>query len=227
MNRKTWFMTLLALFLTVLAIDYFFINVLFPSKKKAFLKRLFESSVELSYSLPLPPGLKTEFPPLALGQGDNFRETVAQCFQDKDLQNSKSPKDFLETLQKKFHVSKKIFHLEIIHFLNAKKEAMRIHVAPITADETQIREMQLFRVLDSGLPAAIAINPEMARNPTPEFLRDLFRDATVTFHQLRETILLGNNNIVLSEWLNGEITKLQTAADNKTFSCDVRTCTCK
>ncbi len=235
MDRKTWLTTFIALTMAVLAVDYFFVSVLFPGKKKAFLQRLFDSSAELSYSLPLPPGLKTGFPVSSAKEKDNFREIVSKCFSDSNFSSSKSPKDLLGELQEKFSVSKKIFHLENIHFINAKNESFRINVAPVSTNGSQISEMHVFKVLESGLPSPLPISPEMARNPTASFLSDLFRDATITYHQLRETVLLGNNHIVLVEWVNGDIAKLQTTtkattdgqADDKTFSCENLFCFCK
>jgi hypothetical protein len=226
MDRKTWLTTLLVLFTAVLTIDYFFVNVLFPEKKKEFLRRLFESSHTMSFSLPIPAGLKTSYPPLTKGE-NNFAEAVVDCYEDSEFSSSKSPKDLIKKLEKKFSVSKRTFHLEDITFINSKNENMRVNVAPISTDVDQIREMHLFKMAESGLPIPVPLDQNTSRNPDPQFLNNLFKGSTITSHLLRETILLGNENIIVIEWLNDEVAKLQTLADNKTLSCALNVCSCR
>lgn len=225
-NRKTWYFTLLALILLVLSVDYFFIHILFPEKKKAFLEKLFDSPPELGYSLPLPSGIKTAYPPSNFFGENNFKKMLSECFSDPALSKSQNPKDFLAGLESAYGIKRRVFHNESINFTNAQNEPMQLRTLPISNESNHIREIHLFKIEPDGLPSPITLDPTKAQNPSTEFLETLLKDATVTYHQLKETVFLGNENVAVLDWVNGEIDSLQTVGDKNGFSCKQMTCVC-
>jgi hypothetical protein len=225
MDRKTWIITLILLAAFVLAVDFFFIHVLFPIKKKAFMDRIFQSPPELGSSLPLPDGLRASYEAPPHGGDQNFSKTVSECFSDSNLAASANPKELFERLEKKYQIKKRMIQSEQINYTNSNNEPMKLAAFPEGPEGNQVIVVHLYK-MEKDLPSPAPIDPVKARNPTKEFLSDVIGNSTVTYHQLKETVLLGNENVAKIEWVNDDIVDFQTVADKKTFTCSGLTCTC-
>lgn len=226
MNRKTWLITLLILATLVITIDFFFIHLLFPSKKKAFLESLFEKPTDNSAYAPLPAGLKVSYTPIERVGNDTYQKVLSDCFTDPDLRQAASPTDLIKALEKKFGLQSRIFNGETI-FFKADQQERRIHIVPINGPQGSYRELSFFTIDASGLPSPVPLSEEQARNPTPEFLTSLIGNSVIFYHSLKETLLFADRTVAVVEWINDDTREIQITANEKTFSCQFRQCECR
>ncbi len=232
MKSKSWIITILSLTLLVLAVDYLFVHILFPHKKKIFLDNLFETP---SYSITtstLPSGLKTEYVPLEKVGSDNFNLALENCLSDPDLKSSSSPQALVHNLEKKFGIKKRVFTSETVHFINQQrspslKSEQRLLITALSTAEGVIREANLFKLNSNQLPVPVDLDPTLATNPTSEFLKNLLIDSTITYDEMKETIYFNSKTPLVIEWVNGEPKDFQMVGDQKTLSCQYLHCSCQ
>jgi hypothetical protein len=227
MTRKTLLSTLLALAFLVLAVDYLFVHVLFPHKRKLFLERLFDAPQNFSAASPLPPGLKTEFAPAERVGPDHFKKSLEECVSDPELKASPSPKDLLVQLEKKYGIKSRTQNHENIHFITSDQQERRLEITTAITDQGPSHELHLFTVDAQGMPSPVDIDPSMMANPTPQVLAALIKDGVIKYHQIKETIMFNHEIPVMVDWINDDTKDFQIVTDKKTMSCQYLDCTCK
>ncbi len=227
MKRKTWIGILLSLTLLVLAVDYFFVHVLFPHKKRLFLEKLFEPVTASVTSSILPPGLKSEYAPIEAIGSDDFSLALKECLADSELRSSSSPQALIHNLEKKYGVQRRVFTSEKIHFTDAEKQEQRLLITSVSTPEGVVRELHLFTLTADHLPTPVELDPALTNNPTPDFLTNLLKDKTIVYDELKETIYFNKETPFVIEWVNGEPKEFQMVGDKKTLSCQYLHCSCQ
>lgn len=220
MNRKYGFFIFLSLFVVVLVTDYFFIHILFPAKKKAFLERLFDKPPQQAMeAFPLPAGLKVRYPVEELPGENTFAAALKECIVSNEVGITDSPKDLLKRLEDRYGIRKRSLHFESLHFEKENSAKYQIHVNSTESVNPDSQEVQLFQVNAAGMPSPM--------ESTLTDMQILIRDATLTYHHLKETIVFGNEDVAIVEWLNEEPKEFQMAENDRALSCLYLTCVCK
>ena len=227
MNRKTWIFILISLALFVLTVDYVFVHVLFPYKKRIFLETLFTSaSPQLSTST-LPTGLKSDYVPLQKIGLDNFKKTLADCLSEAQLKASASPQELIFNLEKKYGLKKRVFNSENIRLHDHQQQEQRLLINALSTQEGLTREVHLFSISPDQIPTPVELDPTLMINPSAEFLTGLLKDKTITYDELKETIYFNKETPLVITWVNGEPQEFQMVGDQKTLSCLFLQCECR
>ncbi len=226
MNRKTWILILIGLALLVLTVDYVFIHVLFPHKKRLFIENLFASPTSQLTTSTLPPGLKSDYLPLQKIGSDNFKTAVADCLSNEGLRSSASPEDLILNLEKKYGLIKRVFNSENIRFKDNQQQEHRLLMTALSTPEGLTKEAHLFSVSPDQIPTPEDLDPALMMNPTPEFLTNLLQDKTIIYDELKEMIYFNSETPLVVTWVNGWPQEFQMVGDHKTLSCLYLQCAC-
>lgn len=233
-NKIRWGLIIVVFFLMSLAVDYFFLHILFQEKMKEQQK---QEEVLPPTEKPSSQHLQTApSSPTAVSQQDTQSEpaTVAQ-FQEKaeqcmgsELAKNTSPDDLVKELEKTNPVVKSQFQLENTHIQLPDGSQRRMHL--IVADNTNnkdARELRYYKLDAEGLPERIELSKEQTYNPKPAFLESLKKQGTVIFHQTKDSKTLKDGASMILTKVNDKVHEFQIFNHGKTFSCREFSCVCR
>ena len=135
-------------------------------------------------------------------------------------------------MKKKYGIKKRVFTSETVHFINQQGDSsqtaeQRLLITALSTAEGVVHEANLFKLNSNQLPVPVELDPTFATNPTPEFLKNLLKDATITYDEMKETIYFNSETPLVIEWVNGEPKDFQMVGDQKTLSCQYLHCSCQ
>jgi len=236
-KKIRWGLVIAVLFFAGLAIDYFFLHILFQEKLKEQHKDQQKQEEMLSPSptpeaspaenlQSTPNGITTQ-EPKAEGTTKGFQEKTRQCL-GAELAKNPGPDQLLLELEKLHPVTKTQFQLENTHIQLPDGSQRRLHL--ISADSTNsknAKELRYFKLDAEGLPERIDLKPEETINPKPEFISSLKNQGKVIYHQLKETKTLNDGTSMILTTINGKAYEFQIFTKGKTLSCRSFNCACR
>lgn len=233
-NKIRWGLVIVSLFFIGLAVDYFFLHILFQEKLKLQQKQeellppSEEPSSQRQQPAPSSPAAVTyQDPQVPATSAAQFQEKAEKCL-GPQLGKNPTPDELIQDLEKTNPVVKNQFQLENTHIQLPDGSQRRMHL--IVADDTNhknARELRYFKVDDEGLPERIALPPEQTYNPKPEFLESLKKQGTVIFHQTKDTKTLRDGTSMVLTMVNEKVYEFQIFNHGKTFSCRETNCVCR
>jgi hypothetical protein len=227
-NKTHWILIILSLFFIGLAVDYFFLHILFQQKLKEQQKQEEVLPVEKTKSTS-----KLEIPPAApvknTSQGmapAQFQEKVEKCLGSGLAKNS-TPDALIQDLEKKNPVQATRFELENTHIRLPDGSMRRLHLIPAENTNTKkALELRYFSLDEEGLPVRIGLKPEQSFNPKPEFLESLKRQGTTTYHETKENKTLKDGTRMSLTMVNDKVYEFQIFSGGRSFSCRELNCLC-
>lgn len=233
-KKIRWGLIIVVFFFVGLAVDYFFLHILFQVKLKEH-QRLEQtlppvekpSSQQPQASPSSPTTIAAQDPQAQAASLAQFQEKAAQCM-GPELGKSGSPDELMSALEKINPVVKSQFQLENTHIQLPDGSQRRMHL--IVADNTNHKnalELRYFKLDAEGLPERIELSPEQTFNPKPAFLESLKKQGTVIFHQTKDTKTLKDGASLVLTKVNEKVYEFQIFNHGKTFSCREFNCVCR
>lgn len=242
MKRSTWILSALAALALVFAADYFFLHILFPLKKAAYLEEMnrdvdehlrnegppvMEHIQESEPPPPVPPdngSMTEENSPVAAANPASFQDSLKLCFGGKV--SAANPQDLVQKLESRGVISTETA-LENWHVVRPNGEEERIMVVPSDRENARGRkEVRLFGVDEEGLPVPKVLPRVKAFDPKEEFIASLKTPGRLVFHQKQEAVTFRDGSSASIEWQNEHIRDLQVFLPEKTLSCRDLNCRC-
>lgn len=229
-----WGFAIVSLFFIGLAVDYFFLHILFQQKIRDQQQREEEvvPKTEVPTSRLQPkaaPAKPTEVAyqePKAVSASD-FQSKATQCM-GPELGKSTTPDDLLRELFKNDPIVSSQFELENTHIQLPDGSERRMHL--ILADDTQHKgalELRYFKLDAEGLPERIPLSREQTYNPKPEFLQSLKSQGKTIYHETKDTRTLKDGTSMILTMIDDKVYEFQIFAQGKTFSCREMNCACR
>jgi len=230
-NKKIrWGLIIVVFFFLGLAVDYFFLHILFQAKvQEQHRQEEVLPTTETPQSLhqtPEPTGTPQNAQALAVLVAD-FQEKASRCM-GPELGKSSSPEEFISNLEKTNPVVKSQFQLENTHIQLPDGSQRRLHL--IVADNTNHKdalELRYFKLDEEGLPERIELSPEQTFNPKAVYLASLKKQGTITFQQTKDTKTLKDGTSLVLTTINNKVYEFQVFNHGKTFSCRELNCVCR
>lgn len=223
-----WAAIIISLFFIGLAIDYFFLHILFKEKMLREQQRQEQQQQENpSSSVTRNPtevaGTQPKGTPLS-----QFQDIIQKCLGDKDLANSSSPDTFVHKLEIKHPVKESQFQLENTHIRLEDGTTRRLHLIHTASTKNKnAKELRYFKLDAEGLPVSIPLKNEERMNPKPEFIEALKRQGTQIFHQVKENKILKDGTTLAINTVNDKIFEFQHFGKGNTLSCRELDCNCQ
>ncbi|MGZ3742550.1 MAG: hypothetical protein ACXWRE_14515 [Pseudobdellovibrionaceae bacterium] len=227
-NRTRWSLIIVSLFFIGLAVDYFFLHILFqqklkeqqpqPRQEESLLREKENSQSNFQAS---PPHNSTQELP------NEFHQEAEKCLGPEMAKNS-TPTELIQELEKKNPVQSTRFELENTHIRLPDASMRRLHLIPAENSQGQGgTELRYFSLDEEGLPVRIPLPPEQSFNPKAEFLASLKKQGTVTYHETKEIQTLRDGTTLALTTLNNKIYEFQIFHGGKSFSCREIHCLCR
>jgi hypothetical protein len=229
-KKIRWALIIIVLFIVCLAIDHFFLHILFQEKLKVLKEENRQSKV-----LPKEAAPASQKPQAALPQKPQPIDTAVVHFQENikaclgvELAKNTSPESLIQNYLEKNPVQDAQFQLENTHVRLPDGSTRRLHL--IHSDSTNskhAREFRYFQLDAEGLPVRIPLKKEESFNPRPEFLESLKKQGSVVFHQVKENKILKDGTNLSVNTVNDKVFEFQVFSKNKTLSCRELDCLCR
>lgn len=225
MSFKQKIFAIIASIFIVLIIDQFFLHILFPIKKAAFLK---DANQEVQESLQANPPNEDQTPapvaapaliPRPVQNLTNFKIAAKECLGGEWTTSI----DLAKNLEKTYGVQSRTKDIENFHLKNQNGEERRIHITSESAEKKQVR---YFAVDKEGLPIPIPLTPEQRKMTPDQQIENLKSDGQVFLHQSKERWLLGNGSTFLVTFENNVTREFQIFGPFRTLSCLEDSCQC-
>lgn len=233
-KKIRWGLIIIVFFFLGLAVDYFFLHILFQVKMKEqqkqeqLLPTTEKPTSQHQQTAPVGPTEVVQQEPQAQAATTaQFQEKAAQCM-GPELAKNPTPDDLVRELEKTNPVVKSQFQLENTHIRLPDGSERRLHM--IIADNTNhknARELRYFKLDADGLPERIPLSPEQTFNPKPEFLRSLIGQGEVIYHQTKDSKTLKDGASMILTMVNNKVYEFQIFNHGKTFSCRELNCVCR
>lgn len=234
-KKIRWGLIIVTLFFVGLAVDYFFLHILFQEKLKEQQRQEQvipttekPDALQLETHPSAPTAVQLQDSQSTAGSLAGFQEQATACM-GPVLGKSTSPDDLMSELEKSNPVVKSQFQLENTHIQLPDGSQRRIHM--IIADNTnhkEARELRYYKMDADGLPDRIDLKPEQTYNPKPEFVQSLISQGTIIYHETKNTKTLKDGTSMVLTKINDKVFEFQIFnRSGKTLSCRELACLCR
>jgi hypothetical protein len=233
-KKIRWGLIIVTFFFVGLAVDYFFLHLLFQEKLKE-QQRLEEvmptaekpSAQKLEAHPSAPTAVRLQEAPTSAGSPAEFQEKATVCM-GPELGQSATPDDLIRNLEKTNPVVKSQFQLENTHIQLPDGSERRLHM--IIADNTNhknARELRYYKLDAEGLPERIELSSEQTYNPKPEYIQSLLSQGKIIYHETKDTKTLKDGTSMVLTKVNEKVYEFQIFTHGKTLSCREMSCLCR
>ncbi|WP_413290570.1 hypothetical protein [Bdellovibrio sp. HCB337] len=224
-----WAAIIVTFFFIGLAIDYFFLHILFKEKMREQQKQEQQQQTEPSSRLNDAEKAKqaAKNPPKGTPL-TQFQNIIEKCLGDKDLAKSTSTDVLIKELESKNPVKETQFQLENTHIRLSDGTTRRLHlIQSDSSNKKNAKELRYFKLDEEGLPVSIPLENKDRINPKPEFIAELKKQGTQIFHQVKENKLLKDGTILALNTVNDRVFEFQHFGKGNTLSCRELDCRCQ
>jgi hypothetical protein len=228
-KKIRWALIIFVFFLVSLAIDHFFLHIIFEERlKEQKLQSTSEPEKPTSSVVHAARPVASQPPPSETSEGlHQFQENIKACL-GADLSKNTTPENLIQNFLEKNPVQNSQFQLENTHVRLPDGSTRRLHVIQAENSNSKgARELRYFQLDAEGLPVRIPLNREETFNPRPEFLEALKHQGSVIFHQVKENKLLKDGTSLSLNMVNDKVFEFQVFGKDKTLSCRELDCLCR
>lgn len=230
-RRTQWGIIIISLFFIGLAVDYFFLHILFQQKIKEQQQQQEKKEIEKPV-----PEKKYGFLPSS-GQshssvsGENlrleFQEKAKKCL-GSEWAARPTPEALVKDLVRSHPLQRTRLELENTHIRLSDGSIRRLHLIPAENSNTDktVFELRYFSLDKEGLPLRIPLPPEQSFDPKPEFLSSLKNQGTSFYHETREIQTLQGGVTLSLTRLNNKVYEFRIYQKGRIFSCREYNCLC-
>lgn len=232
-NKIRWGLIIVVLFVVSLAVDFFFLHILFQEKMKD--RQQQKQSEALTpksqnsgaVKADAPVEIVYEEPVTGNAAPSKFQENTEKCLGSEYAKNP-TQDDLIRDLEKNNPVVKTEFQLENTHIQlpDGSERRLQLMIADSTQNKNSL-EFRYFKLDSDGLPERIPLKPEQTINPRPEFIASLKKQGKEIYHQIKETKSLKDGTSMILTTVNQKAYEFQIFAQGKTLSCREMSCVCR
>ncbi|MFP5518727.1 MAG: hypothetical protein ACLGGX_02395 [Bdellovibrionia bacterium] len=232
-----WFVRVLSLMLIGLAVDYFFLHLLFE-KKEARLREqtaqeLTTSEKEiLAQGTPLHSANNLQLQEAETNSElntrvDGFSAQIKLCLgEDSPFASAQNSDELIQKLTLNDMVTSEIVDIENYNFLLKDGSERRLHIIPKDESNSTAREIRYYKLDDEGYPERLTLPFGMDDSFSAEKITKLLEGVDLKLHQLKKSYSLEDGSSLQVDIRNKAIYELLLQTPDKNFSCRQDQCQC-
>lgn len=236
-RKIRWWYTIPIVLAFGLLADYFVLHILFPIKQQAILDSSWNGMTESERDLFKKQSDTTNS--VVQSQATNKPEArdaayqsqllqvLADCAPEVRAQGISTLEGLYTYAEKSIGVNSEIVDIENYNYRLRDGVERRLHIIP--ADDTnssQNKELRYYKLDHEGYPERIPLSAKESLNPTPDFLANMMKDATIHLHQIKKRLDLKDGTRLSVNIVNQQIQELEFFGTEKTLQCNLQTCRC-
>lgn len=236
-SKSRWIVSICAVVLLGLVVDYYFLHVLFREKQLESFTREFELmgfSEPEAEGAPLSDNSEGDDPLESLAQETSaaeqarLLEVLRECAPEVVAQGITTQEGLITYIEKSVGILEKQVDIENYNIVLPDNTERRLHLIPLeNSNSTSGRELRYFKLDDEGYPIRIPLRPEESMNPSEQTIKTLVSQGQIKLHQLKSHWNLKDGTQLQLEVHNDEVFEVQWVGREKTLSCRLQDCVCR